>query len=146
MTDIQKKKLNGVLLIRGGAIDISIPAFSPQRREWQGDWQGIFFLQAPKQDKNFRFLRRLLIGAFAVPISRGIFFYPGNLPEKITFELNSSYVGAVTVVQFKKWSFGDERQLRDLFFEAMITGSSGNVKAYFTKNSPVKGHDAKFAG
>ncbi|MFH2118599.1 MAG: hypothetical protein ABII10_02605 [Candidatus Paceibacterota bacterium] len=92
------------------ALEGYIPALSPQRREWQGDWQGIFFLKAPKQDKNFRFLRRLLIGAFAVPVSRGVFFFPGNLPEKITFELNSSYVGAVTVVQFKKWGFGDERE------------------------------------
>ena len=65
-----------------------------------------------------------------MPISRGIFFYPGNLPEKITFELNSSYVGAVTVVQFKKWSFGDEREIMGsiLAFGDLVNAYSGISK------------------
>src|SRR3989337_2489693 len=59
------------------ALEDRIPVFSPARREWKGEWRGIFFLQAPKQDKNFRFLRRLLSGAHALPVGRGMFLYPG---------------------------------------------------------------------
>jgi hypothetical protein len=93
------------------ALEERIPAFSPQRRDWQGGWQAVIFLHAPKSDPNFRFLRRLLLGSFALPVSRGVFLYPGQLLEKIIFELNSSYEGSVMSTEFKKWTFGDEREI-----------------------------------
>lgn len=93
------------------ALEAKIPAFSPARRAWQGEWQGIFFLTAPTQDKNFRFLRHLLLDAFAIPISRGMFVYPGPLPERVTFELHNSYEGGVVVIGLKDWQFGDEKDV-----------------------------------
>jgi hypothetical protein len=112
------------------ALTGQIPAFQAQRRNWQGSWQGVFFLQAPKSDQNFRFLRRLLLGSFALPVNRGIFLYPGNLPEKITFELNTSYEGAVIVTEFKQWSFGDEREVIGsiLNFSDQVNSYSGVSK------------------
>ncbi|HEX9817379.1 MAG TPA: hypothetical protein VGA89_00565 [Patescibacteria group bacterium] len=112
------------------ALEEQIPAFVPQRRTWQGDWQGIFFLRSPRSDQHFRFLRRLLTNGFALPVSRGVFLYPGKLPEKIIFELNSGYEGAVLVAEFKNWSFGDEKELISeiLALSDMINTYSGISK------------------
>jgi hypothetical protein len=93
------------------ALEAQLPAFLPERREWQGDWQAIFFLNAPKQDKHFRFLRRVLLGAHALPVSRGMFLYPGELPDRVTFELRQSYEGSVLAVKLKSWTFGDEQEI-----------------------------------
>lgn len=93
------------------ALEDQIPVFSPARREWQGEWRGIFFLAAPKQDKNFRFLRRILLSNHALPMSRGMFLYPGELPDRVSFELRHSYEGSVLVTKLRDWSFGDEQQI-----------------------------------
>mgnify|MGYP003334287879 CR=1 FL=1 len=93
------------------ALEEQLPAFSAKKRQWKGNWQGVFFLEAPAGDNNFRFLRRLLTNVAAVPVSRGMYLYPGELPEKVIFELNSSYVGSVMVVEFAQWVFGDEKEI-----------------------------------
>lgn len=93
------------------ALEAEIPAFSLARREWKGEWQGIFFLKAPAQDPHFRFLRRLLLEVSAFPLTRGMFIFPGALPERVLFELRNAYEGAVTVVALKDWTFGDEKEI-----------------------------------
>lgn len=93
------------------ALTDQIPVFSSSRQQWQGTWQGVFFLQAPKGDKHFRYLRRLLLAEHALPVTRGIFLYPGELPERVVFELGNSYEGAVLTAEIKEWTFGDEREV-----------------------------------
>lgn len=93
------------------ALEEVIPAFLPVRREWKGEWQLLLFLEAPAQDKNFRFLRRVLLAAAALPLARGMFLYPGDFPDKVTFELSNSYEGSVLLVKLKDWTFGDEKAI-----------------------------------
>lgn len=93
------------------ALEEHLPVFSLHQRQWKGNWRGVFFLKAPKSDKNFRFLRRILTYTYALPIARGMYLYPGELPEKVIFELRNSYVGSVLVVEFNHWVFGDEREI-----------------------------------
>jgi DNA-binding transcriptional regulator PaaX len=93
------------------ALESAIPAFLPTRRQWKGNWQAVLFLQSPKHDQHFRFLRRILLGAHAISIARGMFLYPGELPERVSFELQNSYEGSVAVVAFKEWTFGDEKEI-----------------------------------
>lgn len=93
------------------ALEAEIPAFSPARRQWKREWQGVFFLKAPAQDAHFRFLRRVLLEAGALPLARGMFIFPGALPERVLFELRNAYEGAVTVVTFRDWIFGDEKEI-----------------------------------
>jgi len=93
------------------ALEGQIPVFLPARREWKGQWQGVFFLEAPKQDNHFRFLRRILLNNHALPVTRGMFLYPGELPDRISFELHNTYEGCVMVVQLKDWLFGEEQEI-----------------------------------
>jgi len=92
-------------------LEQEIPAFSKLRREWKGDWWAVVFLEAPKQDSNFRFLRRVLLGERALALTRGVFLFPGYIPEKVSYELHHSYEGAVMVAPFRKWTFGDDKQI-----------------------------------
>lgn len=93
------------------SLEQAIPAFSPQRRQWNGDWWGIIFLQAPKHDKNFRFLRRILLSEHSLSLTRGVFLFPGSLSEKLSYELRNSYEGSVMVAPFKDWTFGDDKEI-----------------------------------
>lgn len=87
-----------------------VPAFSPARRQWDGRWQALLFLTAPKTDPQFRALRRVLLAVHAVPLTRGVFLYPGVLPEKVIFMLQKQYEAAVIVAEWSEWTFGDEQQ------------------------------------
>lgn len=93
------------------SLEKAIPAFSQQRRQWSGEWWAIIFLQAPKHDKNFRFLRRVLLAEHSLPLTRGIFLFPGAITEKLSYELRNSYEGCVMVANFKNWTFGDDREV-----------------------------------
>lgn len=93
------------------ALEAKIPALAPSRRAWKGQWQAVFFLTAPSGDKNFRFLRRLLVEHFAVAVSRGVYLYPGGLPERLSFELRQGYEGAVMVTELADWTYGDEKEI-----------------------------------
>lgn len=93
------------------ALEEEIPAFSLERREWKGDWWAIVFLEAPSQDKNFRFLRRVLLAEHGLPLTRGVFLFPGYLPEKVSYELRQSYEGLVMVAPLKNWYFGDDKEI-----------------------------------
>jgi len=93
------------------ALEQEIPAFSLQRRQWSGEWWAVVFLQAPVHDKNFRFLRRILLAEHTLPLTRGVFLFPGKISEKVSYELRQSYEGAVMVAPFKKWTFGDDKEI-----------------------------------
>jgi len=110
------ERINGVSAISitshgKRSLERVIPAFSPLRRQWKGDWLAVTFLQAPKHDKNFRFLRRVLLAEHALPLTRGVFLFPGNLTEKVSYELRNSYEGHVMVAAFRNWTFGDDREI-----------------------------------
>ncbi|MFZ5437697.1 MAG: hypothetical protein ACOZAK_01430 [Patescibacteria group bacterium] len=93
------------------SLEQAIPAFSPQRRQWHGEWWAVIFLQAPKHDHNFRFLRRILLTEHSLALTRGVFLFPGPLSEKVSYELRNSYEGSVMVAPFKNWTFGDDKEI-----------------------------------
>jgi hypothetical protein len=87
-------------------LEARLPAVSAISQPWGGVWQAVIFVKPPAADRGFRALRRALIAARAVPLTRGVFLYPGELPESITVKLYRGYEGAVTVVQLQEWTFG----------------------------------------
>lgn len=126
------------------ALETSIPVFSPQRREWRGDWTQVVFIQAPSNDAGFRFLRKLLLKYHGLVLARGIFLFPGNLPEEISTELRSSYEGAVSVMRLRDWAFGDERSIMGQNFtmsdlSALYSSISKDINQLLIKNSSKKG-------
>lgn len=80
------------------ALEQDFPALRTPTDAWQGDWQLVVFLSPPFTDKNFRFLRKQLLAAHALPVSRGVYAFPEKIPQVIARELENSYQGAVLVV------------------------------------------------
>ena len=98
------------------------PALCESNEQWRGEWSLIIFLEAPKSDKNFRYLRSYLTQNKAIALTRAVYLYPGSLSEKIHADLQNSYKNAVLVMKVSKWLFGDDfkvigqkAQLDDLF-------------------------------
>lgn len=84
------------------------PALSADRGQWRGDWSILVFLQAPKTDANFRYLRSYLTQNKAISLTRAVYLYPGVISEKIKTELQNSYKNAVLVLKVSDWLFGDD--------------------------------------
>ncbi len=84
------------------------PALSANHEQWRGDWSILVFLQAPKTDANFRYLRSYLTQNKAVALTRAVYLYPGEISLRIKEELQKSYKNAVLVLKATDWLFGDD--------------------------------------
>ena len=93
------------------ALVAQFPAFNEIYQQWQGEWSVLIFRIGPKGDPHFRYLRQLLLDNHAFSLSRGVYLYPGELPEQVINVCKKMYVGSVTIVATHQWSFGDERQI-----------------------------------
>ncbi|MDQ3008351.1 MAG: hypothetical protein M3Q81_02025 [bacterium] len=87
------------------AIQEEIPVLLPITSQ-QPVWHLILFKEALSTDKQFRFLRSLLIKQGCAPLTRGSYLYPGQLPNKVFHECSSRYQDAVVVISVKDWVFG----------------------------------------
>lgn len=94
------------------AVRREFPVFRQQDGVDSG-WSMLVFIQAPKSDPHFRYLRNLLLDNQAIALRRGVYLYPGELPSKILDVCRELYVGAVNVFQIDKWVFGDEKMMLD---------------------------------
>lgn len=110
------------------ALGEKLPVFAAKRRQWQGEWQLICFLKTPASDKGFRILRRQLQTVGAAQLIRGVFLYPGELPDQLSIDLRNNYEGLVAVLKVTGWSFGDE---------ASIIGSIFNFSDLYSTYSSI---------
>jgi len=107
-TQLLMKKLNICITDIGKReLEAQFPAFSPRLRDWQGELSCMVFLTAPKTDKQFRYLRNVLISAGCLQISRGVYATPGSFSETIINECQNSYQKSVTVFTINKYIFND---------------------------------------
>lgn len=90
-------------------LERQFPALSIARRNWQGRWTMILFLEAIKTDQNFRYLRGFLLKNGCLALNRGVFLYPGQLSEYLLVELNGRYRQAVLVYELGECIVGDEQ-------------------------------------
>ncbi len=92
------------------SIEAEFPALSNERWHWQGEWTTIVCLSAPTSDKNFRYLRELMVSHYLIGLTRAVFLYPGVLlPPSLQSALETLYPNAVAVLETPKWLWGDER-------------------------------------
>lgn len=82
------------------------PALRSDFESWQGDWQALVFLEAPTGDQNFRNLRRKLLELKAIPLTRGVYLYPGPVPALFRSELQVLYAQSVAILSVSQWQFG----------------------------------------
>ncbi len=93
------------------ALRQELPVLEVSLSPWQGSWSCLVFTEAPASDKQFRFLRELLLKKRAIPLSRGVYLYPGEYPESVLTECRQRYRTHVTIFSVAEWLLGDDRQL-----------------------------------
>lgn len=118
--------------------------FGNELSDWSGVWAVVIFLSPPKSDEGFRYLRQTLLENHFVSLSRGVYLYPGSIPQGVESLLQELYVGAVSVLEAQKWLFGDEREfinekyaLNDL--AEVYSGISREINQLLNTESQQKG-------
>ncbi len=93
------------------ALTQDLPVLSFSEGTWDGTWACLVFKEAPSQDKQFRYLRELLIKRGALSLTRGVFLHPDHFSEEILRECQDRYRTSVTIFNVKEWVHGDDRSL-----------------------------------
>lgn len=122
----------------------NFPVLNTKYDKWQGEWSSIVFLTPPSGDLRFRYLRKFLLQAGCGQLTRGVYLYPGQLPEAVDKLLLKLYVGAVVVTGFKDWIFGDERNIVTNVFDIKglqktYSGISNEIDQLLEQRSKQKG-------
>ncbi|MEX0896127.1 MAG: hypothetical protein WDZ94_04315 [Patescibacteria group bacterium] len=84
------------------------PALNSQWDTWEGEWMLLLCLRAPKGDKQFRYLRQLLISEGSLPLSRGSYLFPQACSEKVRHECQLRYADSVALCTVNQWVLGLE--------------------------------------
>lgn len=93
----------GTLLLEG-----EFPALSSQWDTWNGEWECMVFTASPSFDKQFRYLRKLLISQGALAINRGVYMSPGGFNDKVMSECQNSYFSNVLIFSVGEWKIAKE--------------------------------------
>ncbi len=90
-------------------LEEAFPCFQSAMRRWDGTLVLVVFLDPPKGDGEFRYLRNFLVTHWAIAISRGIYAWPMSLFEQYQRQLESIYRSSVLVITNGNWLIGDQR-------------------------------------
>lgn len=93
------------------ALEDQFPALSPKWDMWQGSWDCLVFVKAPKSDSQFRYLRSLLVAEGAISISRGVYASPISFSEKVTRECEQMYRESILMFSVGSWKIASLRSL-----------------------------------
>lgn len=91
------------------ALEVLFPALL--ERDVVKDWQLVIFLSAPRSDKNFRYLRKLLLLNQAIDLTRGVFLLSKPLPSLVFHELQQRYTNALVLFKVTEWIVGDDYKI-----------------------------------
>lgn len=89
-------------------LEAEFPALLSKWEQWDGSWSCLVFMESPESDKQFRYLRKLLISQGALPISRGVYMSPGGFSEIVIKECQLSYSSNVLIFSVDKWKIAVE--------------------------------------
>lgn len=90
------------------ALEAQFPVLTDFTERWKGEWQLVTFIEAPRSDQQFRYLRQYLLTNRCGQLARGAYLFPGQLPTAVTAVLQRLYVGKVLVTGLGSWIFGDQ--------------------------------------
>lgn len=93
------------------ALEDQFPALSSKWDAWTDNWDCLVFTQAPKSDKQFRYLRTLLVSEGAVSISRGVYASPFSFSERVTQECSDMYRDSILMFSVGSWKIASLRSL-----------------------------------
>ncbi len=84
-------------------LESEFPALSSKWDEWTGQWSCLVFMESPFFDKQFRYLRKLLLSEGALAISRGVYISPGGFSDVVIKECKASYFSSVLIFSVADW-------------------------------------------
>ncbi len=87
-----------------------LPVFDEKAGSWQGQWSLLLFLRPPKFDRQFRYLRQLLISNRAQAVSRGVYLLPSFLLERVFYDIKNNYQSHIFVWRLADCLIGDQKQ------------------------------------
>ncbi|KKU82766.1 MAG: hypothetical protein UY10_C0024G0002 [Microgenomates group bacterium GW2011_GWA2_47_8] len=87
------------------------PALDPERLRWAGNWSCLVFQEAPTNDTQFRYLRRVLVERRAIQLTRGVYLYPGAFPAMVVEQCHRLYTGAISIFSIASVQFGSLRPI-----------------------------------
>lgn len=85
------------------------PALLEHWDTWTGEFDCLVFTTAPATDKQFRYLRNLLIDEKAVAINRGVYIAPHSFSERVLAECKQTYFNSVILFSISEWKIAVER-------------------------------------
>ncbi|MCB9813503.1 MAG: hypothetical protein H6772_03790 [Pseudomonadales bacterium] len=130
-------------------LEVEFPALSSKWDQWQGNWDCLAFVKAPKSDKQFRYLRKLLVSEGAISISRGVYISPNGFSNKVVSECNELYRESILMFSVGEWKIASLRNLIVekyglLDFVETYSGISNDVNRLLTmvnsKNSLIESY------
>jgi len=89
-------------------LESEFPALSSKWEDWDGKWSCLVFMDSPSFDKQFRYLRKLLLSEGALAISRGVYISPGGFSQVVIKECQTSYISNVLVFSVGDWKIAAE--------------------------------------
>lgn len=93
------------------ALESQIWALSESRRHWDGQWEMVLFLQPPKNDQSFRYLRTLILETGGFQLGRGMYLFPGGVSPQVRSQCLDIYLLSVSVFRVSSWEVGDPSQV-----------------------------------
>ncbi len=87
-----------------------IPALKSDWDVWQGDWVCLVFLQAPRADRQFRYLRNWCIDRRYFQLTRGVYLAPTWYLKEMLPDLEGVYRHSIQVLTVGEWIEGDIRE------------------------------------
>ncbi|MBP7842840.1 hypothetical protein KA017_02450 [Candidatus Woesebacteria bacterium] len=89
-------------------LESEFPALSQKWDKWQGNWDCLVFMESPSLDKQFRFLRNLLLSEGAVAINRGVYLSPGGFSDVVLKECQNTYHSNVLLFSVEAWKLATD--------------------------------------
>lgn len=92
-------------------LEAEFPALSQKWDSWEGEWECLVFLSAPKSDQQFRYLRQLLLSEGAINVSRGVYFAPKSFSDVVLSTCRNLYLSNLLLFSVGDWKIVNERSV-----------------------------------
>lgn len=90
------------------SLENEFPALSQKWDTWQGNWDCLVFMESSSLDKQFRFLRNLLLSQGAIAINRGVYLSPGGFSDVVLGECQNTYYSNVLLFSVATWKLATD--------------------------------------
>ena len=93
------------------AIEAEFPALLSKWDAWQDNWDCLVFVKSSKSDKQFRYLRSILVSEGAISITRGVYVSPISFSERVVRECKEIYRDYILMFSVGIWKIASLRSL-----------------------------------